>query len=67
VVGHVSEELLACRRKALRARIAALAEPGKQGVTARQVTALRKREQELNTQGIPGILSEFGVPDDICR
>lgn len=51
--------LLAARLKALRAKISALDEPGSKGSHDKQAS-LRKREEELQTQGVDGILKEFG-------
>jgi len=61
-VRHLAERLLAVRRKALRARISALTEPGtKERLDSKQASHLRAREQELQAQGIDEILREFGA------
>jgi hypothetical protein len=58
---HLSERLLAARRKALHARISALTEPGSKSLVGKQALHLRIREQELQAQGVDEILREFGV------
>ena len=60
-IQHLSKRLLAARLKALRARISALTEPGGKRRNEEEVSRLRAREQELQSQGIDGILKEFGA------
>jgi hypothetical protein len=60
-VRQLSERLLAARRKALRARISALTEPGSKSLVGEQALHLRTREQELQAQGVDEILREFGI------
>ncbi|MGH7989965.1 MAG: hypothetical protein ACREDS_07255 [Limisphaerales bacterium] len=60
-IHNLSERLLTARLKALRARISALTEPGKRNATENQISHLQIREQELQAQGIDGILREFGI------
>jgi hypothetical protein len=66
-VRRLCERLLASRLKELRARYSALTEPGKKSEAGKRVVRLLARQNELNSQGIDGILKEFGVPEDICR
>ena len=58
---QLSERLLAARRKALRARISALTQPGSKSLVEEQALHLRTREQELQAQGVDEILREFGA------
>jgi hypothetical protein len=58
-VRQLAERLLAVRLKALRARIAALTEPGSKPLDDKQASHLRAREQELQAQDADEILREF--------
>ncbi|MDR3402840.1 MAG: hypothetical protein P4L99_10120 [Chthoniobacter sp.] len=58
-VHHLSERLLAARLKAVRARLSALRAPGKKRSDGSQLAQLQTREQELQAQGLVGILREF--------
>jgi len=63
-IRHLSERLLAARLKVLRAKISALAVTASKGAEiGKQMTRLERREQELQEQGIDGILAEFAVPN----
>jgi ABC-type uncharacterized transport system auxiliary subunit len=62
-VQKLSKRLLDARLKALRARLFAVTEPGNKSQEARLATHLRTRVQQLEAQGVDGILREFGVYD----
>lgn len=64
---QLAERLLACRRKAIHARISALVVPETQPDGAQGVASLREREQKLQSDGVDGILDEFGVAEIISQ
>jgi hypothetical protein len=66
-VRHLAERLLRARVKLLRARIASAAElKYKNGrASSGKVPHLRSRARELETQGVDGILKEFGAYETI--
>ncbi|MBN9693945.1 MAG: hypothetical protein J0M24_27190 [Verrucomicrobia bacterium] len=55
----LAERLLAVRLKAVRARIAALTEPGKR--RSDEVGGLEEKERQILAGGIEAILREFGA------
>ena len=57
-VHHLAERLLAARLKALRARIARFREPDYKGDT--NIRKLERHAEELQSEGVTGILREFG-------
>jgi hypothetical protein len=61
-VRNLAKRLLNARLKALRARISALSEPGRHA--ANKVSDLRLRVEELEEQGITGVLNEFHSPTE---
>ena len=62
-VHHLAERLLAARLKALRARIARLREPDYKGDASELIQKLDRHAQELESEGVTGILQEFGFHD----
>lgn len=58
----LAKRVLAVRLKAVRARIAALTEPGKQRAVG--VDGLQEREQQILRGGMENILREFGGDKD---
>ena len=60
-IRRLSERLLAARLKVIRARIAALA------ITNKHLEKLRSQEQEIQAEGVDGILIEFGVLERILN
>jgi hypothetical protein len=59
-VRHLAERLLAARLKAVRARIARLREPDLARRKDQLLTTLLRRENELASEQVAGILREFG-------
>src|SRR5690242_7741928 len=63
ILRHLASRLLGARPKLLRARISVAAELKykQKKVHCQQVLGLELRAQELEVQGVDGILKEFGV------
>ncbi|NBV24904.1 MAG: hypothetical protein EBS05_23665 [Proteobacteria bacterium] len=60
---HLAGRLLAARLKAVRARVAALTEPGRLDPNGRKASQLQARAAELQAMGPEDVLKEFGFDE----